>query len=361
MTDIPNSLKDVDRDWLATTLAQSHLINDASQLISVRQEPMGAGVGMMSAMSRVFLEWDASMPGLPESLVIKLPAENDTNRGVAQQFNLYLKEVNYYRDLCPQIPEISPRIYASRIDDSHNFYILMQDVSDYRMGNQVEGATLAEAELCIDVLAQLHASFWGKLDDVEWLPHMSNSENATNMQLGCAAGWPQLIDLFGQWVPDSINKRKDEYLEKIATLQEGLDKDFITLIHGDFRMDNMLYGQKPEHAPLLIVDFQGPLKGKGMMDISYLFGHSVKTEVRQQHEKALLERYVEGLKQHGITGYAFEQAWDDYRLGILYAWTVAVVIAGTMDPDNDRGFAWMAKMVERNGIAIEDLDCLSLL
>jgi len=37
------------------------------------------------------------------------------------------------------------------------------------------------------------------------------------------------------------------------------------------------------------------------------------------------------------------------------------VIAGTMDPANDRGFAWMSKMVERNGTAINDLDCLSLL
>ncbi|MGV0033810.1 MAG: hypothetical protein ACNYPE_02220 [Candidatus Azotimanducaceae bacterium WSBS_2022_MAG_OTU7] len=45
---------------------------------------------------------------------------------------------------------------------------------------------------------------------------------------------------------------------------------------------------------------------------------------------------------------------NDYRVGVLYAWTVAVVIAGTMDPANDRGYAWMSKMVERNGKAIND-------
>jgi aminoglycoside phosphotransferase (APT) family kinase protein len=39
-----------------------------------------------------------------------------------------------------------------------------------------------------------------------------------------------------------------------------LDQYPKTLIHGDFRMDNMLFGEEPEHDSLLVVDFQGPLK-----------------------------------------------------------------------------------------------------
>ena len=190
---------------------------------------------------------------------------------------------------------------------------------------------------------------------------MSGSDNAKNMALGCEAGWPQLQEIFGKFVPDNIEAKRKRYLEAIPSLQKQLDQHPKTLIHGDFRMDNMLFGQAPEHDSLLVVDLQGPLKGNGIHDVGYLLSHSAKTEVRREHERNLIERYSSGLINAGVKDYSFEKAWNDYRTGVLYSWTVAVVIAGTMDPANDRGFAWMSKMVERNGTAINDLDCLSLL
>ena len=237
----------------------------------------------------------------------------------------------------------------------------MEDVSSYRMGSQVAGATLEECELCIDFLANLHASFWNQLSAVDWLPNMSDSDNAKNMAMGCEAGWPQLQEIFGEFVPDNIEAQREHYLAAIPNLQARLDQHPKTLIHGDFRMDNMLFGQEPDHDSLLVVDFQGPLKGNGIQDVAYLLSHSAKTEVRREHERDLIARYAKGLINAGIKDYSVEKAWNDYRVGVLYSWTVAVVIAGTMDPANDRGFAWMSKMVERNGLAINDLDCLALL
>ncbi|MBL6689481.1 MAG: DUF1679 domain-containing protein [Pseudomonadales bacterium] len=352
MARIPTNLSEVTPEWINDCLG--------TQPEGLTLEPMGEGVGMMSNMAIIHLDWKQGVD-LPDSLVIKIAAENDTNRAVSQQFNLYLKEVSYYRDLAPRTTAGSPKVYASNLDEEQNFFLLMQNVSDYRMGDQVSGASLEECELCVDFLAKLHASFWNNIEDVDWLPHMSNSDNARNMALGCEVGWTQLLDIFGEFVPDSINSRREDYIANISTLQEQLDQPPRTLIHGDFRMDNMLFGHKPDHAPLLVVDFQGPLKGNGMQDLAYLMSHSAKTEVRREHEKALLQRYVEGVAAEGVEGYDYDTAWNDYRVAVLYSWTVAVVIAGTMDPANERGFAWMSKMVERNGIAINDLDCLELL
>ena len=350
---IPESMADVSPQWVEECVGWGKLKN-------INLVPMGEGVGMMSSMSIIELEWEDSKD-TPSSLVLKLAAENDTNRAVSQQFNLYLKEVSYYKDLAPRTTARSPLVYASEIDEEHNFFLLMEDVSSYRMGSQVEGATLEECELCVDFLANLHASFWNQLSDVEWLPNMSGSDNATNMALGCEAGWPQLQAIFGEFVPDNIEAMRERYLAAIPTLQAKLDQQPKTLIHGDFRMDNMLFGQAPEHDALLVVDFQGPLKGNGIHDVAYLLSHSAKTDVRREHERDLIERYANGLITAGIKHYSVEKAWNDYRVGVLYSWTVAVVIAGTMDPANDRGFAWMSKMVERNGLAINDLNCLDLL
>ena len=350
---IPESMADVSPQWVEECVGWGKLKN-------INLVPMGEGVGMMSSMSIIELEWEDSKD-LPSSLVLKLAAENDTNRAVSQQFNLYLKEVSYYKDLAPRTTARSPLVYASEIDEEHNFFLLMEDVSSYRMGSQVEGATLQECELCVDFLANLHASFWNQLSDVEWLPNMSGSDNATNMALGCEAGWPQLQQIFGEFVPANIEAQRERYLAAIPTLQAKLDQYPKTLIHGDFRMDNMLFGQAPEHDALLVVDFQGPLKGNGIHDVAYLLSHSAKTNVRREHERDLIERYANGLITAGIKDYSVKKAWNDYRVGVLYSWTVAVVIAGTMDPANERGFAWMSKMVERNGLAINDLNCLALL
>ena len=350
---IPETMADVSPQWVEECVGWGKLKN-------INLVPMGEGVGMMSSMSIIELEWEDSKD-LPSSLVLKLAAENDTNRAVSQQFNLYLKEVSYYKDLAPRTTARSPLVYASEIDEEHNVFLLMEDVSSYRMGSQVEGATLEECELCVDFLANLHASFWNQLSDVEWLPNMSGSDNATNMALGCEAGWPQLQEIFGEFVPDNIEAMRERYLAAIPTLQAKLDQHPKTLIHGDFRMDNMLFGQAPEHDALLVVDFQGPLKGNGIHDVAYLLSHSAKTDVRREHERDLIERYANGLITAGIKHYSVEKAWNDYRVGVLYSWTVAVVIAGTMDPANERGFAWMSKMVERNALAINDLNCLDLL
>jgi len=350
---IPGSMANVSAEWVEECIGRGKLNN-------INLVPMGEGVGMMSSMSIIELEWEGST-NLPSSLVLKLAAENETNRTVSQQFNLYLKEVSYYKDLAPRTTARSPRIYASEIDEEHNFFLLMEDVSSYRMGSQVEGATVEECELCIDFLINLHASFWNQLNGISWLPNMSGSDNAKNMALGCEAGWPQLQEIFGNFVPDNIEAERERYLEAVPRLQTQLDQHPTTLIHGDFRMDNMLFGQAPEHDSLLVVDFQGPLKGNGIHDVAYLLSHSAKTEVRREHERNLIERYSSGLINAGVKDYSFEKAWNDYRIGVLYSWTVAVVIAGTMDPANNRGFAWMSKMVERNGTAINDLDCLSLL
>ena len=200
MEAIPLSLSEITTEWVA---ARIHTKN----LKGIRLEPMGEGVGMMSAMAVVHLEWDEEEQG-PDSIVIKLAASNETNRNVAKQFNLYLKEVSYYKELAPITPARSPKIYSADHDEQHNFYLLMEDASEYRMGSQVSGANLQESELCLNFLATLHASLWNKVDQIKWLPNMSKSDNAKNMELGCEAGWPQLQEFFGEFVSSEINKEE---------------------------------------------------------------------------------------------------------------------------------------------------------
>ena len=83
--------------------------------------------------------------------------------------------------------------------------------------------------------------------------------------------------------------------------------------------------------------------------------------MRRQHERALLDRYLEGLRAHGVRDYSFDQLFHDYRLATLYLLDFAVVIAATLDLSNARGVAIARALSERACAALDDLDCENLL
>ena len=134
-----------------------------------------------------------------------------------------------------------------------------------------------------------------------------------------------------------------------------------TLLHGDFRMENLLYGTQAGQEDVVVIDFQGPLLGSGFVDLALFLGQSTKTEVRKQHEKELVARYVEGLKAEGVTSIDNDAAWLAYRRAILYNWVYAAVVAGTLDSSNEKTSAWMKQMVDRQLAATFQLDIFELL
>ena len=318
---------------------------------------------MLSEIEFLALTYDGDPGAAPSSIVGKFPTQNETNRGVAVHFNVYAREVRYYAELDAKSAANGPTVFLSQMEGDDHFVILLEDLSAYRVGDQIVGADLAETQAAVDELAKMHASFWNQLDSdaYEWLPRYAGSQNAVNMHEGSKAGWDSTIEVFGQHVPDSIRAAKDSYLAAVPTMQAQLDESPRTLVHGDFRMDNLFFGRDDSHFPMTFLDWQGPVRGRGIHDVAYLLGQSTQVAVRQEHERSLIQRYVDGLERHGVSGYTFDEAWADYRMGVLYTWVFATVIAGTLDPTNERGNAWMSEMVRRNCIAITDLDCLDLL
>ena len=135
----------------------------------------------------------------------------------------------------------------------------------------------------------------------------------------------------------------------------------ITLCHGDFRMENLLYGVQPEHHPVAVIDWQGPLKARGMFDVALFLGQSSQVDVRQSYEKQILERYLDGLVTLGVKGLNFDDLWTGYKSCMLYDWVYTAVVAGTLDSTNEAGFAWMSQMIARQVAASDDLELFGLL
>ncbi|MDH3643124.1 MAG: ecdysteroid 22-kinase family protein, partial [Gammaproteobacteria bacterium] len=201
-TALPGQAADISAQWLTDVLHDSGALTSEANVAGVDWEPLGEGAGMMSDLALLRLSYSGDAGDAPASVVVKLPAESETNRAVALQFDIYAREVRYYAELDPVCTANGPRIHLSSIDADNNFAIVMEDLSDYQIGDQIVGATLEETEIAIDELAKLHSSFWDKADQIDWVPDIATSDHASIMRDGIVAGWDAMLDAFGQFIPD---------------------------------------------------------------------------------------------------------------------------------------------------------------
>ena len=239
-------------EWLNDALFNSALLNSkmanariptTSRIIAVSQSGVGDGVGMMSELSRLNLTWSTPSPGLPTSLIAKYASTNPTNRAAANGFHVYEREVRYFLEVDAVTTMRTPRCYFARLE-SDNYLLLMEDLGEYRIGSQASGAGLDDTTLAIDQLARLHAPFWEKIEGLDWVPHIEGSYHAHALQMMATNGWDPMVHAFGEHVPASVRAGRDGVLAAIPALQKQMNTGPVTLVHGDFRMDNLLFGQQ---------------------------------------------------------------------------------------------------------------------
>lgn len=345
---MPNGLT---ADWLTATLQEAGLTKDA-RVVSVSRSSVGDGVGMMSELSRLNLSWSPPSSELPASVIAKYASTNPVNRAAANGFHVYEREVRFFAEINARTTARTPRCYFARLE-AENYLVLMEDLGTYRVGSQAAGAGLVDTQLAIDQLARLHAPFWARVDDLDWVPHIHGSYHADAMVVMARNGWDNMVKVFGAQVPAAVRAGRDPLLAAIPTLQAQMDTGPITLVHGDFRLDNLLFGDVAGQDPVVILDWQGPLLCKGIVDVAVLLGQNTHIETRRAHEQALIRRYAELLQSMGVT-YDFETAWEDYLDALLYQWCYCATITGALDSSNAASSAWMSQCVARQCAATID-------
>jgi hypothetical protein len=75
----------------------------------------------------------------------------------------------------------------------------------------------------------------------------------------------------------------------------------------------------------------------------------------------LLKIWHDELVKGGVSGYSFDDAVQDYRLGVLYSWMYAVIAIASLDPANERGLALFNAWFERASTAMADLNVAELM
>jgi hypothetical protein len=359
MTDTSNTpRKQLTPAWLSTALSTS-----AKPVVVSAAKIEAIGHGMMSTVYRATLTYDdntsaSSNPG-PKSVIVKLPTENEVNREVAFTFDTYQREVNFYRNASHLTPMRIPSVYFAECTSKTKFVLVMEDLRSWTPGDQIAGCSLQEAEAVTDALADLHASFWGKVDDgsLDWMPNSYPSVMSDGLFQGAEASYDNFSRVFSDLLSPEIRDAKQVFLERLPKLQAWINEEPRTVIHGDFRLDNLFFDSRDGEFQVACCDWQASVRGKGIHDLAYFLASNLVTSMRREHEQALIRRWVEGLASRGVVGYGYDQAFDDYRKAILVLWAY-VVNNGALANESERDGDWISAQVERHGMAMVDHECL---
>jgi hypothetical protein len=313
------------------------------------------GTGQMSSCYRLTLQY--STGHAPASMIAKLPSPDPQVREGGA--TTYATEVRFYRDVARTVAVRAPECYcAVASDDGKSFVLLLEDMAPAEQGDQIAACSAVEARDAVVNLAGLHGPRWcdESLRGIEGLAPFG-ADAAEGMGLGFGMMVEPFIDRYG--TPEADAEVLRAFLPRVAPWMLGRP-DCFGIVHGDYRLDNLLFATSAGGPPCTAVDWQLVAIGLPGRDLGYFLGTGLKAEERAVNERALVAAYHEALVGYGVHGYSLEQCWDDYRIG-LFQGPLIIVLGAMYATRTERGDAMFAAMTERCCAAIRESGALELL
>jgi hypothetical protein len=323
------------------------------------------GTGQIGDSYRLTLDHDptalaSASASAPASLVVKLPAADETSRGAGVATGNYEKEAWFYAELAGTVAIRTPRCwFSAAVGGTAEAVVLLEDLAPAEQGDQIAGCTAEQATLAVTELARLHGPRWNdpSLDTVTWLGRRTD-ESVANVQMLYDLLLPGFVARYGDRIgPDAV--ATVERLGGVLTpWLAGYDGP-LTLTHGDYRLDNLLFASPAGGAPIAVVDWGGAGHGPGVADLAYFCGAGLLPAARREHEAALLERYRAELGSFGVDLGA-DWLWTEYRRG-AFAGLLISVVASMIVRQDDRGDEMFVAMTTRHTEHVADMDAFALL
>lgn len=352
---IPETPDQLTPGWLTDALtASAPDVLDGAAVTGVEVAPVGTG--QMSDSLRLALRYDRPTEA-PVTLVAKLAAADPTSRSTAKSLGSYENEVRFYQQLAPGLPIRTPHAVYADIDvEAAAFVLLLEDMAPGRAGDQLAGCTPEMARVAVDELVRLHAPRWDDptLSELPWL-HRDKVANQQFLLTLLPTVWDGFRERYAADLHPDVHAAGDALFGSLEDYVLA-DTEPWTVIHGDYRLDNLLFDPSPGGTPVAVVDWQTCTHGPAAQDVAYFIGAGLSTEDRRAHEGDLVGRYHEALTAAGVT-YPWDRFWDDYRrstwAGLIMAVAASMLVERTAR--GDRMFLTMAERHARHALDV-DLD-----
>ncbi len=300
---------------------------DATVLSGVMGSPvssvsvMGSDAGT-SSRARLALTGD----GVPESVFVKLVAQTAATRLMGELGRLGHTEVRFYSQLAPQLTGV-PRAYGTAFDPWTGRYVLVLEVlpaASCEFPDTLHPLSVDQASLIVELLAKLHATFWGRLPDdgrgpLGWL--YTPSGDVTSLLTGSLMHTSIKRLTERTEIPVENGRFIADNYRAVAAI---IDAPPHTVMHGDAHPGNVYF--RDGKAGLL--DWQAVRRGHPSRELAYTLVTSLTPEDRRAAQRDLLDDYRRALAAAGGPDLDREDLWLRYRQGALYAYVAPLITAG---------------------------------
>jgi len=286
---------------------------------------LGEARGFQSTTWRLELSCEPPEAG-PASVILKSETANQEFNTFSRLNHAFEREVGVYTHCTPRLTDHKPSVYATNATEP--FWLLMEDLTHLRSGDQVIGLSYQQTLATIERMAAIHAEFWmdPALQAHDWLPGHG---------FWFADPKPEVVDDFfatyGVRFGDDVCRLYRAVLEQSSAIDQALEPRPWTLVHGDLRADNLLFGHTLEDPSAVIIDWSWASRSVAAIDIGFLVGGSTPQAQRLgRHEDLLLAWHQELLKR-GVRDYPLSEARYDLQLAALRAITAGLAMHSFFD------------------------------
>jgi len=347
---VPTGADDLVPAWLSAALAPHAGGARVTDVVSTR-----IGLGNVADSLRLALTWDRPTAA-PSSLVAKVPSSSETSRAAAAATRTYELEARFYNELAATVAVHRPHCYLSLHDpDTHAYTVLLEDLHPAEAGDQLAGCSAAEAASVMPELAALHAPRWDdpRLVDLAWLDRPDRRAARASAEL-IRMLWAGFLERYQARIEPDVLELGHVLMGRLTGYLADRPAPW-TVVHGDFRLDNLLFGG-PRVA---VLDWQTVRLGPALSDVGYFIGSAFLPDDRRRHEEALVRAYHDELTARGVD-LSWEDCWWQYRRYCLDGLVMGVA-ASMLVVRSERGDDLFVAMVNRHGAQAADLGADTLL
>ena len=353
---------DITAEWMRQALASGRA-PDCPEIESLEIEKLSDVANAMGNLFRCRMIARGGAAADPASVIVKLPTSNAIALKLARWLSLHRREYVYYRDIAPHTQVRVPSLLYGDLDArSHRFVLVLEDLGGMEAIPQSVGVGVERARRAIREIAGLQGRFWEAADEpaLAACGAFLTAKQRRIMQTLCLLTLPLAFERFGDLFTTDTRRLAEAFGSRIDAHFAAVAKGPKTVVHGDYRGDNVLFGGEGQDD-FAVIDWQGCGIGCGMYDVAFFLATSVSIDDRRRVERDAVGEYHDIVSRMGAKNYSRDDCWRSYRQNMLGTLMPMVLGAGGIDVSDEALRSQTRELLGRTLTAIEDLNAWDFL
>jgi thiamine kinase-like enzyme len=390
---IPSSIEEITPEWLTGALKKSGVLN-GNTVQSVESKIVGSDIGYMGILARLTIKYAKPDDSAPATMIAKIPTLEPKNKMVMEAFWNFERENRLYEEVLHDLPLRTPKCYFSGFDPGRDekwmnkvyrrygklpkglmvFYLLyvgirnlrlkrryillLEDFGDLEQIDQRDGCSFDVAMKVMKPLGISHASTWNSpILNKFWL---KDHKDFSNMIGFLASQSTKILNkLFAEKQSPKLKEVMDWIIKNNSKLDAFTRSRPKTLIHTDYRLDNIFFNKKTDG--IAVIDWQASCPGMGLFDPCFFLLNNGSGPFTSDQALEMITNYHQGLVEGGVSDYSLDECMSDYKYCLLIALRYQMIIIGAIEIEKDPNAKVMVKLwLERMAPLMDTVDLSQL-